>query len=89
MVTFYQQYYSPNNAVLAIAGDVNSADIFAKVEEYFGGIAARTTPAKPNLTETPQKAERRGVEEDKLAKAPGLAVGYRTPPASRAARWTS
>jgi len=79
VVTFYQQYYSPNNAVLAIAGDVNSADIFAKVEKYFGGIAARTTPAKPNLTETPQKAERRGVEEDKLANAPGLAVGYRMP----------
>src|SRR5580698_5646437 len=79
VATFYRQYYSPNNAVLAIAGDVTAADIFAKVEKYFGGIAARTTPPKPKLIEAPQKAERRGVEEDKLARAPGLAVGYRMP----------
>jgi zinc protease len=79
VATFYQQYYSPNNAVLAIVGDVTAADIFAKVEKYFGGIPARTTPPKPKLTEAPQEAERRGVEQDKLAKAPGLAVGYRMP----------
>ena len=76
---FYEQYYSPNNAVLAIAGDVSATDIFARVEKYFGGIAARTIPPKPKLIEAPQKAERRGVEEDKLAKVPGLAVGYRMP----------
>jgi zinc protease len=32
---FYEQYYAPNNAVLAIVGDVQPGDIFAKVEKYF------------------------------------------------------
>jgi predicted Zn-dependent peptidase len=38
---FYQQYYTPNNAVLAIVGDVETADIFAKAEKYFASIPYR------------------------------------------------
>jgi zinc protease len=38
---FYEKYYAPNNAVLAIAGDVNAAEVFAKVEKYFGSIPRR------------------------------------------------
>src|SRR5579862_6868765 len=30
---FYKQYYSPNNAVLAVVGDVTPAEVFAKVEK--------------------------------------------------------
>ncbi len=76
---FFEQYYTPGNAVLAVAGDVNAADIFAKAEKYFGGIPARATPPKPKLTEEPQRAERRAVQQDKLATVPALAVGYRMP----------
>ena len=77
---FYEQYYSPNNAVLAIVGDVNSDEVFSKVEKYFAGIPARATPPKPNLEEPPQTSERRLVQSDKLAKVPAMAVGYRMPP---------
>jgi predicted Zn-dependent peptidase len=77
---FYNQYYSPNNAVLAIAGDVNADELFAKIERYFGSIASRPTPPSPKLDEAAQTAERSGVEQDKLAKVPALAVGYRMPP---------
>ncbi len=77
--TFYEQYYAPNNAVLAIAGDVSAPAVFAKVEKYFGAIPSRTTPRRPSLTEAPQKAERRSVEADKLARVPAIAIGYRMP----------
>jgi predicted Zn-dependent peptidase len=77
---FYNQYYSPNNAVLAIVGDVNTADVFSKVEKYFGPIASRPAPPHPKLEEAPQKSERRETETDKLANVPALAVGYRMPP---------
>jgi zinc protease len=77
---FYEQYYSPNNAVLAIAGDLNPADVFAKVEKYFGAIPARETPPRPDVEEAPQKAERRAVQTDKLATVPAIAIGYRMPP---------
>src|ERR1700687_1022105 len=41
---FYLQYYSPNNAVLAIVGDVKADEIFAKVDKYFASIPARPAP---------------------------------------------
>jgi len=77
---FYEQYYAPNNAVLAIVGDVQPEDIYAKVEKYFGPIPARRVPPRPKVDEPAQTAERRATETDKLAKVPALAIGYRMPP---------
>jgi zinc protease len=79
---FYEQYYTPNNAVLAIVGDVKPADIFAKVEKYFTDIPSRPTPPRPNVDEPAQKSERRSTETDKLARIPALAIGYHMPPRS-------
>src|SRR5579872_1135410 len=77
---FYEQYYAPNNAVLAIVGDVQPEEIFAKVEKYFAAIPARSVPPRPKVDEPAQTAERRSAQTDKLAKVPALAVGYRMPP---------
>jgi predicted Zn-dependent peptidase len=76
---FYEQYYSPNNAVLAVVGDVNPDDVYRKVEKYFGGIPARPMPPRANVEESPQKTERHAAETDKLAKVPAVAIGYRMP----------
>jgi predicted Zn-dependent peptidase len=76
---FYEQYYAPNNAVLAIVGDIQPDEVFAKVEKYFGEIPARTVPPRPKVDEPPQTAERRATQTDKLAKVPALAIGYRMP----------
>lgn len=76
---FYEQYYAPNNAVLAIVGDVKPDEIFAKVQKYFGGVSSRQTPPRPNADEPAQKSERRATQTDKLAKVPALAIGYRMP----------
>jgi predicted Zn-dependent peptidase len=77
---FYQQYYVPNNAVLAIVGDVNTAEVFAKVEKYFGSVPAGSPVQHPDFSEPSQKSERRSTETDKLAKVPAVAIGYRMPP---------
>jgi predicted Zn-dependent peptidase len=77
---FYEQYYAPNNAVLAIVGDVQPDEVFAKVEKYFAAIPARAVPPRPKVDEPPQTAERRATETDKHANVPALAVGYRMPP---------
>jgi predicted Zn-dependent peptidase len=76
---FYNHYYAPNNAVLAVAGDVTPDEIFAKAEKYFGGIASKNVPPRPDVNEAPQKSERRKTQTDKLAKVPALAIGYRMP----------
>ena len=77
---FYQQYYVPNNAVLAIVGDVNTADVFAKVEKYFASLPAGPPAKRPDFSEPPQKSERRATQTDKLAQVPAVAIGYRMPP---------
>jgi zinc protease len=38
---FHRTYYAPNNAVLTVVGDATAAEVFALVERYFGGLAAR------------------------------------------------
>ncbi len=42
---WFGTYYGPNNAVLVIAGDVDTDDVIARVEKYFGDI-----PPGPPLT---------------------------------------
>src|SRR6185503_19980704 len=41
VAAFFKMYYAPNNAVVAIVGDVDPKTTLAKVEKYFGGIAAQ------------------------------------------------
>ncbi len=76
---FYEQYYSPNNAVLAIVGDLNPDEVFAKVDKYFASVASRPTPPLPKVDEPPQTTERKSQQTDKLAKVPALGIGYRMP----------
>ncbi len=77
---FYEKYYTPGNAVMAIVGDVKPEDVYAKVEKYFDTVPSRPTPPKLKVDEPAQTAERRSSETDKLSKVPGLAIGYRMPP---------
>lgn len=77
---FFERYYVPRNAVLAVTGDVKPEDVFAKAEKYFANIPSGAPVPRPKLDELPQTAERRSVEDDKLARVPALAVGYRMPP---------
>jgi zinc protease len=38
MQTWFKTYYGPNNAVLVVAGDVNAAAIYERVNYWFGAI---------------------------------------------------
>jgi zinc protease len=44
IVSFHQTYYVPNNAVLAVVGDVNPADVMKKVEAKFGKWQGKPLP---------------------------------------------
>jgi predicted Zn-dependent peptidase len=37
---FFRTYYAPNNAVLSVVGDVETADVLTAAERYFGRIPA-------------------------------------------------
>jgi zinc protease len=76
---FYGDYYGPNNAVMAIVGDVTPADAFAKVEKYFGALPSRPVPPGADLSESLNTAERTLDETDALARVPAIALGFKVP----------
>ena len=76
---FFKTYYSPNNAVVVVRGDIDKAQTLAWVKEYFGGIPRADVPAMPDISEPRQEQEKRVEQEDPLATRPALAVGYHHP----------
>jgi predicted Zn-dependent peptidase len=76
---FYTGFYGPNNAVVAIVGDVTPAEVFAKVEKYFGPLPSRAVPPRTDVAEGMNSAERTLGETDPLARVPAVAVGYKVP----------
>ena len=81
--TFFTNFYPPNNAVLVIVGDFDTAQTKTWIEKYFGTIAARATPTLPDVAEPRQSEEKRAILPDLLAPQPALAIGYHVPK-----RWT-
>ena len=76
---FHRDYYGPNNAVLAIAGDITPAQGFALAKKYFAAIPARPVPAGSDFTEPLNTAEKRIEQSDALAQAPALAAAWKMP----------
>jgi zinc protease len=63
---FFKQYYAPNNASIAIVGDINKAEARALVEKYFGSIPAGPAVPKIDATTPPITAEKRSVVTDQV-----------------------
>ncbi len=80
---FFKRYYAPNNAVLTLVGDFQSADALAKIKKYFGAIPAQPTPPKPDVSEPEQKGERRKTIQDKFAQVPRIDICYKAPPSNQ------
>src|SRR5688572_28103671 len=58
VASFFKTYYAPNNAVIAIVGDVNTKATIEKVQKAFGSIPSQPQPPRMDLTEPPQRGER-------------------------------
>jgi predicted Zn-dependent peptidase len=75
---FFYQHYGPNNAVIAVVGDVKFEEVVALMEKYFGSISPSKNPPPPVETlEPPQTGERRiTVEYDAN---PQVEIGWVSP----------
>jgi zinc protease len=80
VASFFKTYYAPNNAVLAIVGDVDSKTAIDKVRRAFETIPAQAPPPKIDLTEPKQAGERRQQLDDPLARLARLDIVYKVPP---------
>ncbi|MCX7557963.1 pitrilysin family protein [Sulfitobacter sp. F26204] len=79
-LSFYQLYYSPNNAILVVSGDVEPDNVRLLAEKYYGAIPANPDlPERLRTQEPPQTAERRLIFRDQRVAQPYVSRSYLAP----------
>ena len=76
---FFKLYYSPNNAILTVAGDFDPAATKALIERYFGEIPRGPTPPPVQCTATFNSGTIRRTWPDAKASLPAVMLAYRLP----------
>jgi len=76
---FFRQYYTPNNATIAIVGDFDKDKIRAQVEKYFGTIPEGQAIPKIAVSTSTITLLRRATTTDQV-KFPRVYIGWLTPP---------
>src|SRR5258707_7991467 len=74
---FFATYYAPNNAVLVIAGDINSREAEALVRKYFSSIPRHKPPPAVNVSEPFEVAARTAVIDDAHAQMPAVSMAWK------------
>ncbi|HTN43174.1 MAG TPA: pitrilysin family protein [Nitrospiria bacterium] len=78
VTAFYKRYYSTNNAILVVVGDINPEQLFPKIQQTFGRVP-KGFPVPPfHIVEPEQSGERRFVIK-KEAQLPFVFAGYPVP----------
>ena len=76
---FFQRYYHPANASLALAGDIDPEMAVLLADEYFSEIKAGEKPARVTVPETsPPTEDRKLVLEDRV-ELPRLYMAWHSP----------
>jgi zinc protease len=77
---FHQQFYTPNNASIAVAGDFDPAQLKALLEKYFGPIPRGPAVEPVHVVTPPIPSQRRATITDTV-KLSRLSIAWLTPPA--------
>ncbi|WP_109485613.1 M16 family metallopeptidase [Occallatibacter savannae] len=75
---FFKDFYCPNNATLAIAGDYDPATIKSQLEKYFGPIP-RGPEVKPGAVATPPITREKRVTVTDAVQLPKVILAWLTP----------
>jgi zinc protease len=76
---FFRTYYAPNNASIAIVGDVNPQQVRQWVERYFGWIPRGAQVQRPTIPQPGLAATTYTTREDRVT-LPELTMFWRTGP---------
>ncbi|HEY1697815.1 MAG TPA: pitrilysin family protein [Polyangiaceae bacterium] len=76
---FFRTWYVPNNATIAIAGDIDPDATLKLVDKYFGPIPRSNVPQRPNPPSVQLTGETR-LEIEAGVQLPRLVVRWVTPP---------
>ncbi|GAU81077.1 pitrilysin family protein [Bosea sp. BIWAKO-01] len=78
--TYYQRFYTPENAILVVAGDTDLDEVRTLAEATYGQIAARgQAPVRKRPAEPAPRAARRVSLSDPRVRQPSLRRGWLTP----------
>ena len=77
---FYERFYAPGNAVLALTGDFDAAAARAEIARDFGLLPARHAPPPISASEPPFPGERRKALNDGFSRLQRCVIAYRIPP---------
>jgi zinc protease len=77
---FFKQYYAPNNATIAIAGDIDKAKTKELLEKYFGPIPKGPDVPKVDVV-TPDITSEKRVTVTDTVQLPKVEFGWLTPQA--------
>lgn len=80
IISYYDTHYTPENTILAVAGDVKAGDVFAAAKKTLGAWPRRaaTAPAIPD--EPIQNTPRRAVFEKTAMQNASAMIGWHTIP---------
>lgn len=76
---FFDDYYSPDNCILTIVGDLDTTKTEALVRKYFGWIPNRGKTTPVDTTEPVQNSAKVVTVHDEHAKLPAVAIGWHGP----------
>jgi len=76
--SFFRTYYTPNNAVLTVAGDFDPDRALTRIEDYFGDIPGGPPLPKVQPALPPLGGERVDVLSDDV-RMPRVYLGFRSP----------
>lgn len=77
---YYQRFYTPENAILVVAGDTDAVEVRSLAEDTYGRIAARgAAPVRERPIEPDPRASRRVQLNDPRVQQPSLRRGWLTP----------
>lgn len=78
---FYKQYYSPENAIVVVSGDVVASEVLALTKQHYGAIPSRPSPVERTaLPEEPEHQSARAVfHKDEKVNVPTWYRSYLAP----------
>jgi zinc protease len=79
-LAFYRRFYTPNNAIVIVAGDITAEEVKADAEATYGKIAHRTdSNLRSRPMEPPQEAPRTVTLADFRVEQPSVSRDYLVP----------
>ena len=78
-LAFYRTWYTPNNAVLVVVGDITAEELRPLAERTYGRIASRPVPPRNRLREPPQASERVVELRHERVRQPSVSLSYLAP----------